>query len=394
MPQQNDHTGLSIESLAIHADRDVNETRAVTPPIWQTSTFWADSAEEFHEMATAPRHDRFYTRYGNPTHSQTAAVVAALEGAESAMLAASGMAAISGAVMANVRAGDHVVAQRSLYAGTTSLLQRILTRFGVETTFVDQRDPENFARALRPETRLFVLETPSNPLAHVTDLAAVAEIARAHAVTTIADNTFATPVNQRPLALGIDLVVHSATKYLGGHSDLIGGVVAGAAARIDAIWQDSIAIGNAVSPFDAWLMLRGLRTLPVRVERHNSTAETVARFLEEHPAVSAVFYAGLRSHPQHDVARRQMSGFGGVVSFELEGGFEAAERFVATVRLPRRAASLGGVESLVVHPAAMWAHSLGPEQLEAAGVRPGLVRLSVGLENERDLVADLEQAIG
>ncbi len=387
------HDDLSPDSRAIHADRDLNDTRAVTPPIWQTSTFWAASEDEFLAMATEARHDRFYTRYGNPTHSQVAAVVASLEGAETALLASSGMGAISGAVLAHVAAGDHVVAQTSTYAGTTTLLRKLLPRFGVETTFVDQRDVLNFESAVRPNTRLVVVETPSNPLAHVTDLEAVAALARSRGIVTVADNTFATPVNQRPLALGIDLVVHSATKYLGGHSDLVAGVVAGSKERLDRVWEDAISLGACSSPFDAWLMLRGLRTLPVRIERHNRTAGALARFLEEHPAVERVYYAGLPSHPQHELARRQMSGYGGVVSFELVGGYEAAERTVATTRLARRAASLGGVESLIVHPAAMWAHSLDAGQLEAAGIKPGLVRFSTGLEDERDLMSDLDRAL-
>jgi len=269
-----------------------------------------------------------------------------------------------------------------------------MPRFGVETTFVDQRDPLNFEAAIRPNTRLVVVETPSNPLATVTDLAAVAAIARARGIVTIADNTFATPINQRPIEHGIDLVFHSATKYLGGHSDLVAGVVVGSRERIERVWEDSIALGSCASPFDGWLMLRGLRTLGLRVERHNATAGALARFLEEHPKVERVYYAGLTSHPQHEVARRQMSGFGGVVGFELAGGFEAAERFVASVRVARRAASLGGVESLVVHPAAMWAHSLSAEQREAAGISSGLIRFSVGLEAEHDLVRDVDRALG
>ena len=345
-------------------------------------------------MATAPRHDRFYTRYGNPTHTQAEAVVAALEGAEAALVASSGMGAISGAILANVSAGDHVVAQTSLYAGTTSLLKKLLPRFGVEATFVDQRDPQHFADAVRPNTRLIFVETPSNPLSAVTDLAAVAEIARSRGVLTVADNTFATPINQRPLALGIDLVVHSATKFLGGHSDLIAGVVAGPAGRIQSIWEDAIALGSALGPFDAWLLLRGLRTLPVRVERHNRVAAAVAAFLDDHPAIARVHYAGLPSHPQHEVARRQMSGFGGVLGFECAGGFEAAERLIASVSLPHRAASLGGVHTLVVHPAAMWAGSFDAAELAASGIEPGLVRMSVGLEDERDLIADLGRALG
>ncbi len=317
----------------------------------------------------------------------------ALEGAEAALLLASGMGAMAGAVLSTVRAGDHVVAQNSLYAGTSSLLRRFLPRFGVEATFVDQRDPLNFEEALRPNTRAIVVESPSNPLAHVTDLAAIAELARSRGIVTIADNTFATPVNQRPLEHGIDMVVHSATKYLGGHSDLIAGLVVGGRERVTAVWEDALELGACAGPFDGWLLLRGLRTLPLRMERHNRNASAVARFLEEHPKISRVYYAGLSSHPQHDVAKRHMSGFGGVVSFEVAGGFDAAEAAVAKAKLARRAASLGGVESLLVHPAAMWAKQMTPENRAITGIEPGLIRMSVGLEDERDLVRDLDQAL-
>jgi methionine-gamma-lyase len=268
-----------------------------------------------------------------------------------------------------------------------------MPRFGVEATFVDQRDPDAFERAIRPSTRLLLLETPSNPLMQVTDLAAVSEIARARGITTVVDNTFATPINQRPLEHGADLVVHSATKFLGGHSDLLAGAIAGREELVDRVWETSIVLGAALGPFDAWLLLRGLRTLAIRVERHNRNATAVARFLEGHPAVERVYYAALASHPQHELAARQMSGFGGVVSFEVRGGFEAAQSVVASARIARRAASLGGVESLVVHPASMWAKSYTSEQLEAAGIRPGLVRMSVGLEGERDLLDDLARAL-
>jgi methionine-gamma-lyase len=387
------HLDLSPESLVLHADRELNETTAITPPIWQTSTFGASSAEEFLARATEHRGDRFYTRYGNPTHSQTAAVVASLEGAEAALMAGSGMAAISSTVLTFVGAGDHVVAQRNHYAGTASLLHTLLPRMGGRVTFVDQTDAGAFEEAIRPETKLIVAETPTNPLLGITDLRAIAEAARRRGVLTLVDNTFATPINQRPIELGVDLVVHSATKYLGGHSDLVAGVVAGPAPLLDRIWDTSLVLGGALSPFDSWLLLRGLRTLPVRIERHNQTALAVARFLEGHPAVERVNYPGLESHPQHALARSQMSGFGGMLSFELEGGHAAAERCIAAMRLASRAGSLGGVESLIVHPTAMWAHSMSEERLQEAGIRPGLVRFSVGLEGERDLIADLEQAL-
>lgn len=384
---------LSLDSLAIHADRDFNATSAVTPPIWQTSTFRAETADEFLAMATEARGDRFYTRYGNPTHTQAAAVVAALEGTETALMAGSGMAAISSTVLSFVGAGDHVVAQRNHYAGTAGLLRSFLPRIGAEVTLVEQTDARAFEEAIRPETKLVVVETPSNPLMLVTDLRAVAAAARARGVVTMIDNTFATPINQRPAELGIDMVVHSATKYLGGHSDLVAGVVAGPKRLVEKVWETAIVLGGTLSPFDTWLMLRGLRTLALRVERHNSTTLAVARLLESHPAVSRVYYPGLESHPQHELAKSQMSGFGGLVSFELDGGQDAAERFIAALTLPARAASLGGVESLVSHPAAMWAHSYTDEQLAEAGISRGLVRLAVGLEGEADMLVDVGRAL-
>jgi methionine-gamma-lyase len=384
---------LMPDSVAIHADRSFNETSAVSPPIWQTSTFRADTSDEFLRQATEPRADRFYTRYGNPTHTQTGAVVAALERTEAAMVTASGMGAISSTILSFVGAGDHVVAQRTHYAGTASILRSMLPRMGVQVTLVDQTDTRAFEEALRPETRLIVVETPANPLLTITDLRAVSAMARERGILTMIDNTFATPINQRPAEFGIDLVLHSATKYLGGHSDLVAGVVAGPAPLVEKVWDTALLLGAVLGPFDAWLLLRGLRTLGLRVERHNTNATAVARTLEGHPAVARVNYPALDSHPQHELAKSQMTGFGGLLSFELKGGEMAVERFISALALPVRAGSLGGVESLVTSPAAMWAHTYTDEQLREAGISRGLVRLAVGLEAERDLVADVERAL-
>jgi methionine-gamma-lyase len=383
----------AADTVVIHTDRKLNGSKAVSPPIYQTATFRADSNEEFAQMALEPRHDQFYTRYGNPTLTQAGSIVAALEGAETALLTASGMGAMSTSVLALVSAGDHVVAQQNHYAGTTSLLRDLLPRYGVEVTFVDQTDAAEFEKALKPHTKLLIVETPSNPLMRLTDLRAIARLARPRGILTLADNTFATPINQRPLELGIDLVMHSGTKYMGGHSDLSAGVVAGSASLLDKIWNTSLVLGSVLGPFDAWLLLRGLRTLPVRVERHNRTAMSVASFLEAHAKVERVYYPGLESHPQHELARSQMSGFTGILSFELKGGLSAAKRLVTGVRLASYAASVGGAESLIVCPALMLAHQMSEEQFARVGVLPGLVRLSVGLENERDLISDLEQAL-
>ena len=380
-------TGIS--TVAIHADRDVHPSRSVARPIYQTAAFWAEDSESFARAAVERRGKDFYTRYGNPNHAQVAAVVAQLENTEAAMVTASGMAALTTTVLALVSAGDHVIGQKSTYGGTASVLLNLLPRLGVSTTQVDQTDPQAFEKALTPQTRLILVESPSNPLLQVTDLRAVADLARAHDVLTLADNTFATPLNQRPTDFGIDLVWHSATKYLNGHSDVSAGVVAGPAQLLDRIWDVALLTGAALGPFDAWLLLRGLRTLPLRLARHNENGQALAEALERHPAVTRVHYPGLPSHPQHALAARQMSGFGGVLALQLAGGFEAADAFVGQLRYARRSASLGGVESLAVHPASMWRGMLSDEQLVASGLPVGLVRVAAGNEDTADLVADV-----
>ncbi len=382
-----------MQTKAVHASREHNPTRAVSSPIWQTSTFSADSSEHFAEISTATRPAEFYTRYGNPTHQQAEATIAALEGGEAALLAASGMGAIFTAMLCDLRAGDHVVAQRHLYAGTTTLIEGWLPRWGIEHTFVSQADAAAFAEAVRPETKLIYVETPTNPLMHITNLRAVAALGRERGITTMVDNTFATPVNQRPLELGIDVCVHSATKYLGGHSDITAGVIVGARAFVERAWKFGLVAGAVLGPFDAWLLLRGLRTLGLRVERHNQNALAVARFLETHPRVERVHYPGLASHPQHELARAQMSGFTGMLGVEVRGGFEAAEKFIGALKLGVNAASLGGYGTLVVHPAAMWGGQLSADQRGALGIGDNLVRVSVGLEDEADLLKDFARAL-
>jgi cystathionine beta-lyase/cystathionine gamma-synthase len=374
-------------TITVHADRDIRPSRAVAPPIYQTATFSAADGETFARVAVEPRGQDFYTRFGNPNHAQVAAVVAELENTEAAMVTASGMAALTTAVLALVSAGDHIIGQRSTYGGTASVLTNLLPRLGVSTTQVDQTDPEAFARALTPQTRLILVETPSNPLLQVTDLRAVADLAHAHDVLTMADNTFATPLNQRPAELGIDLVWHSATKYLNGHSDVSAGVLAGPAEILDRVWDVGLLTGATLGPIDAWLLLRGMRTLPLRVPRHNANGLALAEALNEHPAVTAVHYPGLANHPQHELAVEQMSGFGGVLGIEFAGGFAMADAFLGQLRYPRRSASLGGVESLAVHPASMWRGMLSEAQI-AESVPPGLVRLAAGTEDTADLVGD------
>jgi methionine-gamma-lyase len=385
--------GDGLQTRAIHAGKGENRTHAVTPPIWQTTTFAADSSEHFAEIATAIRPAEFYTRYGNPTHKEVEATIVALEGGGAALLTSSGMGAIFTALMSTLNAGDHVVAQTNHYAGAMTLLAEMPKRFGVEVTLVDQTKTEQFAGAVRPNTRVIYAESPTNPLMQITDLRAVAELARGRGITTVVDNTFATPVNQRPLEFGIDAVVHSATKYLGGHSDVTAGVIVSSREFVDRAWHFSLLAGSILSPFDGWLLLRGLRTLGLRIERHNANALAVARFLEQHPKVERVLYPGLDSHPQHELASTQMSGFTGMLSVELRGGFEEAERFISSLRLATYAASLGGHETLIVHPSAMWSGYMTAEERRARGLSDSLVRISVGIEDERDLIEDFARAL-
>ena len=370
---------------------------ALVPPIVYSATFAARDAAEFATMASRPRHSRYYTRYGNPLHEQVASQLVALEGgdagAHDALVTASGMGAVSLVLLGLLKAGDHVVAQTNHYMGSAKHFSELLPRFGVRCTLVDQTDLDAWRRAITPGTRLVMTETPVNPTCALTDLAAVSALAHAQGALAVCDNTFASPINQQPLAHGIDLVVHSATKYLGGHHDITAGVVVASRALIDSLWATQICLGATLSPMDAWLLLRGLRTLALRVRQHNASALALARWLEQHPKIERVFHPGLESHPQHALARRQMSGYGGVMNILVRGGYDAASRFVHALTLPRQAVSLGGVESLVVHAAAMWAGTMNDEQMRVAGIAPNAVRLSVGVEGVGDLRADLEQAL-
>ncbi|MDB5464339.1 MAG: mdeA 5 [Phenylobacterium sp.] len=365
----------------------------ISPPIYQTSTFGSGDAETFLAMATEPLHAGFYTRYGNPTTRAFEDAMAAIEGGEAALATASGMSAIVATLLTFVSHGEHVVAQRALYGGATGLLKNIAPRLGIEVSFVDQVDPQGFADAIRPTTRLMMLESPSNPMLRLTDLRAATDIARSAGVTTLVDNTIASPINQRPLKFGVDLVMHSATKYISGHSDVSAGVLVASKAKIESVWEKAYILGATLDPFAAWLALRGLRTLPMRVERQNQTAMRVAAFLAQHPKVERVHYPGLPTHPQHDLACRQMTGFGGVLSFEVAGGAPVAESTVAGLRLAHRSASFGSFSSLVVHPAAMWSGMMDAEQLRDADLPPSLVRLGVGFEAPEALIEDLDKAL-
>jgi methionine-gamma-lyase len=384
---------LHSDSRLLHADDALHEGSSLTPPIPWSATFLADDASTFAQMASTPMHPRYYTRYGNPLHQRVARIVADLEGAATGLVTASGMGAISTTLFGLLRAGDHVVAQRNHYMGTTRLLSDLLERFSVSCELVDQTDNQAFARALQRPTAVVMLESPTNPDCSLTDIRIAARLAHCAGALVVVDNTFATPLNQQPISLGADLVVHSATKYLGGHHDLTAGVVVGSEALIERLWSTQIVMGATLSPMDAWLLLRGLRTLSVRMERINASALTVASALAVHPAIESVSYPGLPGHPQHTLACEQMKGFGGVMGLRLKSDYAGTAAFVGKLALAQHAVSLGGVDTLVVHAAAMWAGSLDDEQMRRTGIEPNLVRLSIGLEHPDDLIADLLNAL-
>lgn len=381
---------LHPETLAIRAGRGADET-ALAPTLYPTTTFLAPSVEAGRRMATDPSEQRFYTRYGNPTVRTFEDAIAALEGAEMARAFSSGMGAITAVVLGLCSAGDHVVTQRQLYAGTQLLFQNVCPRFGIDVTFVDATEPGAFAAAVVPgRTMLVFAETPANPRLDLVDLDELGEIA---GPITVVDSTFAPPLVQRPLAHGCDLSLHSATKAIGGHNDATLGVVSGSRDLLTWLWSFAVLQGANAGPFDAMNGLRGLRTLGVRLERQSATATHLAAVLEEHPAVSGVRYPGLASHPQHELAKRQMALPGGLLTFDVVGGFDAGQRFVERTRICQLATSLGGPETLVTHPASTTHVGLLPAELAAAGIGPGTIRMSVGLEHVADLEADVLAAL-
>jgi len=380
-----------IETRAILAGRSANEG-SLAAPLWATSTFETATVDDSRRLATTLRPARFYSRYGNPTVRAFEEAVADLEGAPAAQAFASGMGAVSSVVLGLCSAGDHVVVQRELYSSTSLLFAGVCPRLGIEVSFVAASDAGAMAAAVIPgRTVLVFVETPANPGMQLVDLDALGSI---QGPLRVVDSTFAGPLVQRPLEHGCDLVVHSATKGLAGHNDATIGVVAGAEDLIGWIWNYHTVHGAVASPYDALNALRGLRTLPVRVRQQQETAERVAHFLEEHPAVERVLYPGLDSHPQRDLAKRQMAHGGGMLSFEVVGGWDAARRFAESVSLARLATSLGGPETLVTHPASSTAANLTPEERSTMGIGDGLMRLSIGLEHPDDVVADIAAALG
>jgi len=381
----------SRETAAVHGSSDLEKKNGpVTPPIYQTSTFAVTDNDEQQRVTTT---DRYYTRWGNPTVTLAEQTVAALEGTEAARTFASGMGAITTTILALLKAGDHIVAQRDSYGGVVKFFSQWLPRLGIETTFVDTTDYEKHTRAIRPNTKLLYLESPTNPALKVVDFQKAAALAREHSLISLIDSTFGTPMNQRPAEYRIDLIMHSGTKYLSGHADLTCGVVCGRRELMEQIHETRTTLGNCMDPHAAWLLLRGMKTLAVRVARQNENAQRVAEFLEQHARVRHVHYPFLKSHPQHATARAQMSGGGGMVTFEVEGTGEDARRVSEAMRLFTLATSLGGVESLVSIPVLTSHAMISAEQREKMGVTEQMVRLSVGIENADDLIADLEHAL-
>jgi methionine-gamma-lyase len=385
--------GRGFQTRAIHGGTIRDPLKAVSPPIHQTSTFRFDTMAEGAALGVDRGAGWYYTRWGNPTTRLFEELAAELEGGEDALATGSGMGAISTAVLAVLTPGSHIVSPRAVYQATFQLLMEIVPQYGVEVTLLDSVEPAAYEEAVRPNTTLLYLETPNNPLLEVTDIAAVVALARRRGALTIADNTFASPFNQTPIALGVDLVVHSATKYLGGHHDVTAGVIVGRRDLVRRAVHTMRILGPVLDPFAAWLLVRGMRTLGVRMERHNQNAQRLAEFLAAHPRVERVHYPGLPSHPHHDVARRQMRGYGGMLSFEVHGGFEAGVRCVEALRVASLAVSLGGHETLVTHPASTSSVGIPREDRERAGITDGLIRVSVGLEDADDLIADFDQAL-
>lgn len=393
MKSEND-TGQQQQTKQVHAGDGANPSSGISSPIYQSATFRFETPDQIAEAMVAEAHPQFYGRYATPNTKQVEATVAALEGGEAAISTASGMAAISLVFLSLLRAGDHLIAQKTLYPTTHKLITHKLPQLGIQFTLVDQQDVAAIGAAIRPETRLVFVETPANPTLSLTDLTAVGATAKDAGLLTVADNTFATPYNQLPLAHGIDVVVHSATKYLSGHSDVVAGVVVSDAATIAKLWRNHILFGGVLHPFEAWLLERGLKTFSLRMAQHNDSALSVARYLEDQPSVRHVYYPGLTNHPQHALAKRQMpNGFGGMVCFDMVGGRGAGYSLLNRLRLISVAVSLGGPHSLITHPASTVSAVQSDEEISASGVQPGLVRLSVGLEDPEDIIGDLGQAL-
>lgn len=381
---------------AIHGVAQPNQFNSLCEPIYQTSAFRFETAEQGGQRFALEEEGFIYTRLGNPNANSVENKVALLEGAEAAVAAASGMGAITSAIWSSVKQGDHIVAGMTLYGCTYAFLSQGITQYGIDVTFVDIRDSQNFAEAMRPNTKLIYLETPANPNMYLADIEAIATIAHSQPdCQLMVDNTFSTPYITRPIEMGADIVVHSATKYLNGHGDVIAGFVVGTQEFINKVRLFGIKdmTGASLSPFNAYLISRGLKTLEIRMEKHCQNAMEIAQFLESHPAVETIYYPGLPSFPQYELAQKQMTLPGGMIAFEVKGGVEAGKRLLNSMKMLAISVSLGDAETLIQHPASMTHSTYSPEERQASHISDGLVRISAGLENVEDIIADLKQGL-
>ncbi|MFQ3276932.1 MAG: methionine-gamma-lyase, partial [Colwellia sp.] len=385
----------NIETNAIHAGRiDDKQFGSLATPLYQTSTFIFDNAKQGGDRFSGESEGYIYTRLGNPTTRQLELRVAALECMDDAAATATGMAAVSAALLTNLQAGDHMISSKAVYGCSFSLMNHIFKKYNIEVTFVDMTEPENIKAAIKENTKLIFLETPINPNLVVLDLEEICTIAKEYKLLSIVDNTFLTPVLQQPAKFGADIVVHSATKYLNGHGDVVAGIVCGSFEMINEIKMTTLKdIGATISPHDAWLIIRGLKTLPIRMDRHCSNAQKVAEFLEQHPMVNEVYYPGLKNHPGYKFIGKQMKAAGGVIAFELNTDLAGGTTFIDAMELFSIAVSLGDAESLIQHPASMTHSPYTPEERADAGISDSLIRISVGLESVEDIIADLTKAL-
>lgn len=385
----------NFNTKAVHLEQVPDEkTRVVSEPIVPAVAYSFKDADEAAAVVSGEKEGVYYGRYGNPTTRTLEKKIAALEGSEDALGVSSGMAAISISLLAFLKHGDHVVVTKDVYGGTHKFLTNFAVRYGIEAEFVDCTDVDAIEKAIQPNTKAIYIETPSNPGLCLIDIEAVSNVSRAHGLPLIIDNTFMTPCLQTPLKLGADVVIHSATKYLNGHGDAIAGFICADKETIQRMHKDFMGdLGQPLNAWESFLILRGIKTLGIRVEKHCENAQKVTEFLEDHPLVEQVYYPGLASHPQHALAKRQMRGMGGIVSFEIKGGVEEGKKFISLLDLAMISFSLGDPETLVQHPASMTHSSIPEEELKFFGISKGLIRLSVGLEDAADIIADIEQAL-
>ena len=389
-----DTKNLGFNSKLIHGGGHHDEYNAATVPIYQTSTFRFDSAEDGAACFAGEKDGYVYTRIGNPTVSALERQVAELEHGYGAVAFASGMGAVSTVYMAYLNAGDHMISSDAVYGASRTMMEGHMSRFGVQSTYVKTENLENIKAAIRPNTKMLYIETPANPTMGITDIAACAKIAKEHNLLLVVDNTFCSPYLQNPLDLGADVVLHSVTKFINGHADIVGGIVI---TKTQELYKQlhvmMLNLGGNMDPHQAYMVIRGLKTLGIRIDRAQESAMKVAEFLESHPQVASVAYPGLKSHPQYEVAKKQMRGTGTMISFELKGGLEAGRKLMNNVKMCILAVSLGGVETLIQHPASMTHSKVSATAKAAAGITDGLVRFSVGIENVEDIIADLKQAL-